>query len=107
MKDIDIIIGSIINSYVLSDPKTCILTTNNGNYTILVDDDSCGGNDSYAWVDKVKIDNIIGQKIIKAYHKDRDNCGVILIIETELQEGFIEIIHEHNGYYGFSYEVVK
>ena len=108
MKDIDILIGSTIVSHEPVDPQDLTINVVGGKtYVIMVDDERCGGNDSHAWIDSVSLSEVIGHEITDAYHEDKSSYGVRLVLKAGDRCGVIEIIHEHNGYYGFSYEVVE
>lgn len=106
----DILQGLTLVSVEVPDgkhPKTLKLcTSNNGVYRIDVEDEGGSGNDSNAFFRGVELEKIVGNPITRAYHKDKSRDGVMLILETKDARGSMEIVHENNGYYGFSYEVV-
>ena len=109
MKDIDILIGSTITAHELSSCKKSleIKTAAGKTFEILVDDEGSGGNDSYAWISSVSLSEVVGHEITTAHHENSNSYGVTLVLKAGDRVGMIEIEHEHNGYYGFSYEVVE
>lgn len=99
--DIDQLIGETILSY--SDGS--ITCASGRRFEIDIEDDGCGGNDSHAYLDGSDVEGIYGKTITAAYPKDYSSYGVLLTFEAGDQRGWIQITHEHNGYYGFSYDV--
>ena len=105
----DVLKGSVIlsvGSHAQGD-KTWIIHTNNGTYELWIDDDSCGCNDSNAFLNSVDgIDNIIG-KVITSVDDDSDSYSATIKLMADDTCCTINIIHEQNGYYGFSYQLIK
>jgi len=106
----DVLKGSVIlsvGSHAQGD-KTWIIHTNNGTYELWIDDDGCGGcNDSYAFLESVDgIENIIGKTITNVDDKSNSYSATIKLMSDEAY-CTIKIIHEQNGYYGFSYQLIK
>ncbi len=111
---IDTIVGQIIKKVEFS-KDFCLLTMKDGSkYNIDLQDDGSGtGNDSYAFFGEIDLGQIINRKIVAA-KEDSDSYGGILTIETRAwgsetknPKGTIQIIHSHNGYYGWGYELFK
>jgi hypothetical protein len=111
MKKLDIneLVGFTIKSFdKAGDKELIILTEQSSEFRIILEDDWCGCNDSYASFQEIKLDGILGQKIISATeqnHPSKD--GAFLIIETDNGTGSIEMVHDSNGYYGWGYEIFK
>ncbi len=102
---IDSLIGKVITSYDFDKDNFDGKLSNGGTFGIHLEDDSCGCNDSHAFFGEANLHNLIGQPITEAGEFDSDSYGCTLRLKSGELEGFIQIIHEHNGYYGFSYEV--
>ncbi len=105
---IDALIGQVIKK-VTYDKNNCVLTMKDGTkYDIRLEDDGGGtGNDSYAYFSAVALTSILHRKIISAEETNDDSYGAVFVIKTKNAEGAIVITHEHNGYYGWSYELFK
>ncbi len=103
--DIDVLIGHTLRGWTLADPKRLILYCDDHQWVVQVDDDGAGGNDSYASVTDVRLTDLIGETITGARHEGGgDDVG--LLLEAGDRRGSITLRHDHNGYYGWSYEVV-
>lgn len=87
--------------------KSWTLHTDNGDYELQIDDDGCGGNDSNAFLSDVcGLDAIAGKEIV-AVDEESDSYGARIKLRTaDSSECIINIVHDHNGYYGFSYELL-
>lgn len=83
--------------------------TDSGDYTLKIDDEGYGCNDSHAFLESiVGLEGILNQTILKVDEVSHGgSSGETITLETAHGNCVIEIIHEHNGYYGFSYELVK
>ncbi len=105
--DIDILIGETIVSCMQEYDKRLVITCASGKrYAVDVDDDGCGGNDSYACIVAVNLIGVMGQPVTTAYHQNWEGGdGCRLVVETAQTKGDILITHESNGFYGYSYEV--
>ncbi len=104
---IDSLVGKVITSYKFDKGDFDGELSGGETFGILLEDDSCGCNDSYAYFGKCDLNNLIGHVITAAEESSGsfNNDGCVLKLKAGEFEGFIEIVHEHNGYYGFSYEV--
>ena len=101
--DIDALVGYTISSFKEGE----ILTKEGKTFYVILSDDGDGGNDSYAFFKKFDLSQIIDRKVVKAWEESNpDEDGAFLKIETPNGTAIIEIIHESNGYYGWSYEIV-
>lgn len=98
------LIGLTIQSYT-SENDLYMVLSDGRKISVDLDDDGAGGNDSHAYFGKIDIDDIIGEKIISADEHNFDNCGGTIILKTTRNTGTIEIVHDHNGYYGFAYDI--
>ncbi len=104
---IDALIGQTIKKAEF-DKDSCVLFMKDGSsYGIDLQDDSCGCNDSYAYFGEIQLSDIIGKKIVSAIESNSDSYGAVFVIKTKNAEGTIQVIHEHNGYYGWGYELHK
>jgi hypothetical protein len=87
--------------------KSWALRTDAGNYTLQIEDDGYGGNDSHAWLSGVaSLDTITGKTIARV-EEESNGYGAEIKLHTE--DGAVcvlKITHEQNGYYGFCYELV-
>lgn len=84
------------------------LTCDDGaEFVLRVDDEHHGYNDSHAYIDSVVLNRLFGLVIVNVEETNRDSYGVELVIHAGTQRGHIKIVHDHNGYYGFSWELVK
>jgi hypothetical protein len=99
------LIGLTIQSVDFSKDHLSMVLSDGRNISVDLDDDGCGGNDSHAYFGKIDIEDIIGEKILSADEHDFDSCGGTIILKTARNTATIEIIHDHNGYYGFAYDI--
>ncbi len=105
--DIDALVGKTIASYTFDQYLVTFLCADGSRFEIHLEDDGNGtGNDSHAWFSGCDLTPLVDRPIVSAHHEDESSEGVNLLLETADTSGFIAITHEHNGYYGFSYEVV-
>lgn len=95
------LIGEAIASY----GDGLIVCVSGRRFEIQLEDDGCGGNDSHAYLDGSDVGGLYGQIITEAYPEDSSSYGVRLVFKASDRRGWIQITHDHNGYYGFSYEV--
>lgn len=88
--------------------KSWTLHTDAGDYELFIDDDGCGGNDSNAFLSEVNgLDTMLNQEIV-AVEENADSYGAeIKLNGANGAQCVINIIHEQNGYYGFSYELIS
>lgn len=103
----DILKGQRIMSYEQWDNEAQYFNfqTENKNYCLNIEDDSYGCNDSHAYLSSINnIDNILNQEIIEVT-EESDSYGAEITLRTRENACVIQIVHDHNGYYGFSYEV--
>lgn len=109
LDDIDIINGETIIAIEGNvKDKSLRLKCKSGNYYDIDVDDDGPQNDSDAYISEINMDKVIGRQIVDARHDGKSREGVTLKFMTkQLQLGTIEIQHDHNGYYGFSYHVTK
>jgi hypothetical protein len=106
MEDIDIIKGETITSFKGegNDSFMTIDCASGHHYDIYVDADDY----AQAWISEIDLKNIIGKPIVFAEHDGKDSYGVTLVMKSaDGSEGHITVECEHNGYYGFSYSVIK
>lgn len=104
--DIDILIGKTISRFDYSPDLVSFTCTDETRYEVQLEDDGCGGNDSHAFFAGCDLIPILGEPIVDAWHDGESSYGVSLVLKTAKTNGFFTIIHEHNGYYDFSYDVV-
>jgi hypothetical protein len=109
MEDIDIIKGETIVSFT-GEGNDSFMTINcesRHHYDIYVDDEG-PSNDSHAFISEIDLKNLVGKPIVFAQHEGKNSYGVTLVMKAaDGSEGHVTIDHEHNGYYGFSYSVIK
>jgi hypothetical protein len=104
--DIDILKGCIIDHYDVEEQSITVQTRNGGLYHIQLEDEGAGGNDSHAYFSEVDLKPVIGKRITKAWHEDESRDGVRLVLQAGVATAIVQVIHQNNGYYGFSYEVI-
>lgn len=88
-----------------SETKDYYIGTDKYDYNLLIDDDNCGCNDSWAYLKSVDLLPIANQEIIKI-EENSNSYGAEIKIFTSNNIGFLFIQHDQNGYYGFSYDLV-
>jgi hypothetical protein len=94
-----------VNPWDVGD-KFWTIQTDGGPYNLLIEDDGCGGNDSNAFLSHVSgMEAILGQPITEVSEESDGYGAVIELGIANGQKCVITIIHEQNGYYGFSYEL--
>lgn len=98
------LIGLTIQSFTPFDSYLSIVLSDDKVICLTLDDDG-PFNDSYAYLGKIDIEEIIGEKIVSADEKDWDSYGGTILLKTARNTGTIEILHDHNGYYGFGYDI--
>ena len=77
-----------------------------GKFELIIEDEGDGGDDSHAFLESVDgINTILNQKIISVDESYDSSYGASIDIFTHNGRATILITHEHNGYYGFSYEL--
>lgn len=82
--------------------------TNCGDYTLQVDDEGYGCNDSHAYISAISgLEAIIDKEIVNVEESSNSDEAEIKLYTADGSVCVINIIHDHNGYYGFSYELVK
>lgn len=87
--------------------KGWYFNTESQRYYLEIDDDGCGCNDSNAYINYIQdLDKILNQEIIEV-DEGSDSYGANITLKTRENECFIVINHDHNGYYGFSYELFE
>lgn len=101
------LVGEVITSY-----RDGRFTCASGRRFVLdIQDEGCGGNDSHAYLDDDDMYRVLGFPILAAYPTDASSWGVTLTFESQggsiPVRGTVTITHEHNGYYGFSWELVE
>lgn len=107
----DELIGKKILSFEKWDngDKSWGFKTDSGDYSLEIDDESYGGNASNAFLESIvgleRILNKTIEKVDEVSHGGRN--GETVTLKTANANCVIEIVHEHNGYYGFSYELIK
>lgn len=106
LTDINILVGEVIKSIDRQDDHALLISLENGrNFRINLYDEG-GQNDSHASIGKIDMSEVVGHTISEAYEESKDSCQAILIFKTRgKREGRIELDHDHNGYYNFSYDV--
>lgn len=107
----DELIGKKILSFEKWDKgdKSWDFKTDSGDYDLEIYDESYECNDSHACLESiVGLEGILNQTILtvdEVSHGGR--FGETITLKTAYDTCVIEIVHEHNGYYGFSYELIK
>lgn len=102
---IDQLVGRTLIAYTKAeDDKSIDLVTDSGTYMLSIMDEG-PLNDSNAYIKRIRIAGLFQDKIIRAFERNSSSYGVDLVLETENLVGVIQIKHDHNGYYGFNYEL--
>jgi hypothetical protein len=80
-------------------------TTTKGEYELDIYYDA--GNDSLAFIDTVlNLDSVLGKTIVSAQELNYDSYGCELeLIAEDGSVCKIVLEHQHNGYYGFNYQL--
>ena len=104
--DVDILKGHTIVSFEKEEYNLTLHLVGGGQYRVELTDDGGGGNDSHAFFEKVELGPILGKELTEAFHEGKTSEGVRLVLRAGKDEGQVEVVHQHNGYYGFSYEVI-
>ena len=101
------LIGETISSYRLENEQLLRITCESGRvFHMALEDDGGGtGNDSHAFFQNVTL--ITDHKVTAVREEDRDSYGARFVVECEYRAGVIEVVHDHNGYYNFSWEVTE
>ena len=87
--------------------KSWTLHSDGGIYELQIDDDGCGCNDSNAFLSGVRgLDAIAGREIVAVDEESDSYAAEIKLRTADGSECVINITHEQNGYYGFSYELL-
>lgn len=86
--------------------KDYYIGTDKYDYNLLIDDDNCGCNDSWAYLKSADLLQIANQEIIDI-EEESDSYGATVKIITKDNFGTLIIVHDQNGYYGFSYDLVQ
>lgn len=105
---LDCLLNKKIVGYVLKDKKkTLRLSLFDGSDTsIELDDDSDGGNDSYAYFSEVHLISIFNKSISSIEECGRSSNGCKFIFTADDgSRGEVDVIHEHNGYYDWGFFV--
>ncbi len=106
----DILKGqTIVSFHIWEQPnyKAASFKTTTHKYNLEITDEGAGGNDSDAYLESITGgESIIGQEIVEVT-EESDNYGAIIKLITDNSKCVITIIHDHNGYYGFDYEVCE
>ena len=110
LKDFQQIDGHVIESVEKMSEKEARIVTNLNCYRLIVEDDGSGtGNDSYAFIAEIIYGPVVkplyGRK--KISEKQDSDCAQIDIVDAIGNQLEITIKHEHNGYYGFTYELLS
>lgn len=84
-----------------------MLYTNNGDYELRIYDDGSYGSDSHAFLSSVRgLDTITGKEIVVVDEESNRDEAEVKLRTADGSECIINITHSHNGYYGFSYELL-
>lgn len=86
--------------------KNYYIGTDKFDYNLIIDDDHCGCNDSWAYLKFVDLLPIANQEIIKIEESSDANGAIIKIFTNENIASLI-IQHDQNGYYGFCYDLIQ
>lgn len=80
--------------------------TNDGDYELYISDDG-PQNDSFAYIESILgLESIIGKEIIEVQEESDSEHAIITLRAKRSKDCIININHQHNGYYGFSYELI-
>lgn len=101
------LIGETIISYRLENEKLLRIACDSGRvfHVNLSDDGSGPGNDSHAFFRGVIL--IRDHPITNIREEDRDSYGARFVVECGYRSGVIEVVHDHNGYYGWDMDVTE
>lgn len=100
------LIGEIITSYRLEDTQCLRIVCESGRvFHMTLTDEGAGGNDSHAFFNDVCL--IKDAKITAVREEDNDRDGARFVIECKWKSGLIDVVHNSNGYYGWSYDFVE
>lgn len=103
---VESLIGKTISGFSLGEQELDLFFKDDTKAHIVLEDDGGGtGNDSHAYFERIDFAEIIGKEIIGVEEQGHTSYGVLLILKTKDGKGEIDITHEHNGYYGFNYEI--
>jgi len=104
--EFSILTGKTIASYTAEKDCVDFTTIDNEVISINLSDDGDGGNDSYAYFLNFEgMENILHKKIVKADDTPGHDEADFLIELEDGSKATFSTIHEHNGYYGYSYEI--
>ncbi len=103
---IDSLVGQAIIGYSSDDYSITLNLADGRTCQIVLEDEGYGGNDSRVSFGKIDLSAIVLQLILETEESDKSTFGAILKLSTKRNQGSIEIIHEHNGYYGWGYELI-
>lgn len=104
----DILIGEKIVKYTHPDKKDSSFSfeSDKYRYDLSIDDDG-PQNDSHAYINYISnFDGILNKEIISV-NEHSESYGAEIKIDTAYSTAEIDINHDHNGYYGFSYELYR
>lgn len=111
--DMDQLVGETITSCEgkAGDEQMTFFCASGKVFTFWLEDDGGGtGNDSHAFISGISIP--IGEPITLVTERGRDSYGarfvfgVASVDEEDAAESFyLDVTHEHNGYYGWGYEL--
>lgn len=88
-----------------SGDDSLVITTDSGVFNLNIDDEGGYGNDSHAYLHDISgLQYILGQEITGVEERS-DSWGAEIRLQTDKGVCVIDIRHEHNGYYGFSYDL--
>lgn len=104
LQEISVIKGHVIEGVKTTDDYVEIETRSGISFLIELSDEG-PQNDSHASFEKVEISNLIGKNITEAYEESYDSSHAVLILKAGKKQGSIKIVHDHNGYYSFSYHL--
>lgn len=101
------LIGETIISYRLENEQVLRIACDSGRvFHITLDDDGGGtGNDSHAYFGNVLLHK--DRKITLIREESRDSYGARFAVECSYRSGVIEVVHDHNGFYGYSVDVTE
>lgn len=98
-------ITQLIGLTIVSYDDGTFICAGDRRFEIDIEDDGCGGNDSHAFISGSSVGALYGHVITAARTEDDSSDGVCFVLEAGDLRGWVQITHDHNGYYGFSYDI--
>lgn len=89
----------------ISGDQSLVIVTDSGVFNLNIEDESWGCNDSHAYLHGiVGIESVLNQEITGVEERS-ESYGAEIKLIAATGTCTIDIQHDHNGYYGFSYDL--